>query len=557
MKKSSKIIDLCIAIGMNIVFFVVFVFLFKPLHETNDDLALSFLVEGAYGERSPYLVYQNVLWGKFLVGLYTLVPTVKWYNILMLLMLFLGFSAMSYSFIRIQGKKMGIAASSTLLIFCGYYSYVVFQYSRIAPVVTAGGLVLLFYAIEYADTKFEKIFSIIVGILLAVWGSLIRFQMFGLAVVLVGGAIGLYKVFLLVKNRQAGWLKQIGIYAAVFGSVGVLSLVCYVVDQKHYASDEVWAAYQEFNAVRTELWDYGFPEYEGNEEAFEEIGVSESDFEYYQTWNMDEEAMTIENLQVIADAKPEKTFDMLGFLSIFPKYFFSISVFVVFLVLGLLAVGLKWKNLYFVLFEFAGVMVFEAYFYYIGRYGITRVDNGMWMVAVIALMYGMSEDLAKLGDIQWKKVLALVGIAGVLFIADFTRTTVAVDGRVGATKEFFEEVTQDDEHLYIMMGAAPKIYYGFDFWEACDVGELSNIYNAYGWEFNVGVKKAVLEDYGVTNIYRDSINNDAVYFVTSGEQDMLEAYIKENYDPNAVLEGVTAIEGAAVWRVTSLENAVE
>lgn len=551
MKKSSKIVDLCIALGMNIALFVAFVFVLKPLPETNDDLALSFLVEGAYGERSPYLVYQNILWGKLLVGLYTLVPTIKWYNVLMLSMLFLGFLAMTYSFIRIQGRKVGIIASTTLLIFCGYHSYVVFQYSRIAPVVTAAGLILLFYAIEHADTKLEKILSIIAGTLLAVWGSWIRFQMFGVAVVLVGGCIGLYRVFFLIKDRKTGWLKQIGIYAAVFGTVGVLSLACYLVDQNYYSSDEEWAAYQEFNAVRTELWDYGFPEYEENKKLFEEIGVTISNFDYYQTWNMDEEAMTIENLQVLADAKPEKTFDLLGFLSIFPKYFFSITVFVVFLVLGLLAVGMNWKNLYFILFEFAGVMAFEAYFYYLGRYGITRVDNGMWMAAVIALLYGMSEDLLKFADMQWRKVLAYVGIVGVLFTADFTRTGVIVDGTVGSSKEFFEEVTQDDEHLYIMLASAPKIYYGFDFWEPCEVGELSNIYNAYGWEFNVGVKKAVLEEYGITNIYRDSINNDAVYFVTSDEKGILEQYIKENYDLYAELKGVTSIDGTAVWQVVS------
>lgn len=550
MNKNSKKIDFLWAFGLNIIFFVIFVFLFGPKHETNDDLALSLLVEGAYGERSPYMIYTNVLWGKLLVGLYTLLPTIKWYVVLMLVMLFAAYQGMTYVFLRLQGRKIGTVISTTILLFCGYYSYVVFQYSRIAPVVTAGGILLLFYALEHADTKIEKRLCILAGIVMAVWGSLIRFQMFAVAVVLAGGAIGLYKVWTLAKEKREDWLKQIGTYVAVFGTVGVLSLGCYVIDRMYYSSEE-WTSYQEFNVLRTELWDYGFPNYDENRDVLEAIGISKQDYEYYQTWNMDEEVMTIENLQAIVDVKSEKSFNVMGFLSVFPVYFFSISVFLLFVILALISLEMNWKKIYFVIFEGVVIMIFEAYFYYIGRYGITRIDNGMWMVAVLTLVYAMSEDLVRYVQMSWKKVLVAIGIIGVLFIADYCRVPIVLDGEVGESKTFFEEVTQDDEHLYIMTGAAPGLYYAFDFWEPSELGELSNVYNAYGWEFNHEVKKEALERYGITNIYQDSINNESVYFVTNDENEILESYIQENYDSNAVLVNAGEIDGVIIWKVCS------
>lgn len=553
MKTNSKRLDLLIALGLNVLFFIAFVFVIGIKHETNDDLALSLLVEGAYGERTPYMIYSNVLWGKILVGLYEWIPTIKWYMVLMLTMLFGAHTAMSYVNLRTQGRKLGLVVSTTMLLFLGFYTYGIFQYSRIAPVVTAAGLLLLFYAIEHAESKRECVICLILGVLMAIWGSLVRFQMFALAVALVGGAIGLHRVWMILKERRKDWLKRIAVYVVVFGTVGVLSLLCLVIDKMHYMSEE-WQYYQKFNVVRTELWDYGFPDYEGNEEAYKQAEADYIDCVYYQTWNMDEEAMTLENLQMIADAKPEKHFDLFGFLSIFPKYYFSITAFVLFLVLAVIAFGLNWKNLYFILFECAGVMAFEAYFYYIGRYAIPRIDNAMWMVAVMTLVYAMAGDIKaikKSFKINWKQVVFSIGIVGIIFVTDYARAIIALDGVVNEAKSFYEVVKEDDEHLYIMMAKAPKIYYAFDLWEPSELGELSNIYNSYGWEFNHEVKKAVLDEYNIENIYRDAINNENVYFVTGPETALVELYIQNNYDPNARLVATEDIYGVIAFRLIS------
>lgn len=552
MKTNCKRVDLLITAGLNIIFFIAFVFVIGVKYETNDDLALSLLVEGAYGDRTPYMIYSNVLWGELLVGLYTLVPAIKWYLVVMFFMLFVAHSVTTYINIRLQGRRVGLVTSTLMLLFLGYCSYSMFQYSRIAPVVTASGLLLLFYAIEYAEKKCEKTICLVVGTIMVVWSSLIRFQMFALAVVLAGGAIGVYKVWQIFIEKKKDWLKQICVYVAVFGTVGALSLVCLVIDKMYYTSDG-WQYYQEFNQIRTELWDYGFPDYASNEKVYNSVGIDEQEFAYYLDWNMDEEYMTMECLNTIADAKPDKSFDLFGFLSAFPKRYFIISVFILFLIISIIAFAINWKNIYFILFEGLAVMTFEAYFYYIGRYGIARIDNAMWMVASIVIMYVISSSgkLEERWNVTWKNVVLSIGAIGVLFIADFVRVPLIYEGDTGSSKAFFEEIALDDEHLYIMTSEAPKPYYAFDFWEPSQLGELSNIYNLYGWEFNHETKKAVLTEYGITNVYKDALNNESVYFVAQDQRESLQTYIQANYDANAYLETVRVVDGVEVLRLCS------
>lgn len=552
-KRESRKIDLLMALVINIMFLIVYTCVFNPIHETNDDLAISFMLEGAYGEYTPYVVYQNVLWGKFIVALNMLLPQVKNYLIIMYGMLFLNFLCMTYAFLRSQGRKWGMVISTVLLLFCGYQSYVVFQYSRVAAVVAAGGLILLFYALEHTCCKKEKWILIGLGGVLCLWASMIRFQMFALSVVLVGGSIAIHRAWKIIGQYKKEWFKELFPYLVVFGTVGVLSLGLYIVDRVHYSSDENWSAYTEFNKVRTELWDYGFPNYNDNAVFYNEMGISLTDFRYYCAWNMDEEVMTTKYLTQIMAAKPAKTFSVIEYIRLFPKDFLTVSPFILYLVLAVVALTINWRNIYFALYGFVGVMAFEAYFFYIGRCSIERVDCGMWMVVCVALTYGMKEDIRCLVVKGWRYVFALIGVAGILFVGDLVRTDVQIDGTVGSTKQLYEEIRADKEHLYIVLSCVPRIYYAYDFWEPCKFGDFSNVYNAYGWEFNVPVKRGIREAYGIDNIYRDSINNETVYFVTTAQQDVLQLYIQENYDPNAIVVYEKEIAGVPIWSVRTAD----
>ena len=555
MYKSSKKKDILLAFVVNVVVMLMYVLFFEIIQESNDDLAMSFLTEGVYGEYTGYLVFEHVFWGKFIVGLNQLFPAIKWYNVLHYAVILLSFIELTYVFMRKQGRKMGMLVSSVMLVFCGYETYVMFQFSRITAIGTIAGIIMLYYALEAAADRHEKKWCIGAGAFLTIWASMLRFQMFALCVALTLVCLAIYKIWVWIKiEKRSDWVKQLGVYAGVYAIVGLVSIGLYAVDRAHYAKDEAWSEYLEYNELRANLWDTGFPDYYENMMLYENLGIGEYDFQYFKSWEMDEEILTKDALQTIVDAKPKVEFDLGYYLEYYPRDFFNLTLFIVFIVLSILAVAANKKNLYFVLFEGGAVFLVELVFFHMRRFGWARVDCGMWMAAIIILLYGMSDDLKKIAVKSWKWIFAIATICMLLNVMDLRDENHFQKGIIGSTKAFYEQVMQDDEHLYIILAAAPSPYYAYDFWEPCGYGDLSNTYNAFGWEYNLDLKKQVLVDYGIDNIYRDSINNEKVYFVAGTQVEMLQRYIQENYDETAFLSFEKEYMGVAVWSVRTLDT---
>ena len=551
MKFTEKKKDLLISFIINIGFFLFYTCCCELIHETNDDYAMSFLVEGAYGVRSPYLIFQNVLWGKVLVFLYELMPMMKWYSLTMYGMLFVSFWGITYALFRKQGRKVGCTTSIIMLLFCGFQIYVRFQFSKVAAMATIAGMILLFYAMKHAEDKVEKICCIIAGAGLALWGSMIRFQMFAMSVALVGGCIGLYEVWKLFREKKAGWLKKIGTYVAVFGTVGVLSLALYMVDQSFYATEE-WQAYMEFNKLRSELWDYGLPSYYENLELYSSLGISEVDYNFYNEWNMDPSILGVEEMKALIDARPERVISLSEYLSAYPAAFVNNSLYILFVVLAVFAICLDKRNVYFALYGFLGVMTLQFYFYTIGRFGLTRIDYSMWAAAVVALLYGVNIEGVRETSVKW--IVAALSFGLIFSVADYERKKGGYINYTGVFSSFFDEATQDKDNLYVMLIMSPTTYYGFGFWEEAKLGELSNIYNAYGWESTMGVKENMLEAYGIENVFRDGINNENVYYCVSNYSELFTMYIQDNYDMNAVLYYEKDIAGVPVYSLKTIDQ---
>lgn len=553
MNWKSRKIDLLLAFAINVFFLLIYIYRFVPIQETNDDLAMSFLVEGAYGAHSEYMIFQNIFWGKILVGLQKLIPTIKWYNVMSYVMIFTSFTEMTYAFLRTHGRKIGLAISAILLIFCGHHTYIMFQFSRITAIGTIGGMIMLFYGLEHAKDKIERRVCLAAGGILSIWASMMRFEMFALSVVLVGVALALYRLFLLIKSKPTDMKKQILSYVAVFGTVGVISLSLYVVNEWYYQKDEEWSAYTEYNELRAALWDKGFPLYADNAEFYNSLGISEADYVYYLHWNMDEEALSTETLQTLVDAKTPREHSVSYFLTMFPKDFLPFTVYILFLVMSCVAIAVNLKNIYFVAFEFGAVMAAELFFYYLDRYGMSRVDTSMWMAACAVIAYGMAGDFDQYKEKIGRWALAAVGIATALNIAWLSEYTHIQMGKVGSTKAAYQEIIQDKDHLYVMLMAAPSSFYAYNFWEPCGVGDLSNVYNTFGWDYNLGVKNDILENYDVENVYRDAINNENVYFIGGPDSVILEQYVRENYDANAKFYPVNEIMNCYVWSIRTDE----
>lgn len=168
---------------------------------------------------------------------------------------------------------------------------------------------MLFNVVEYASSRRERYIGLIIGMVLCLFGSMIRFQCFALCVALTGG-IGVYRFVCILKNKSDQWKKKIGIYLLTFGMVGMLCTGLYVFDRMYYAKDEEWVEYLEYNELRSELWDMGFPDYVENQELYEELGISTQDMTYYGKWNIDTDLLSTETLRKLVAAKERKVFSI-------------------------------------------------------------------------------------------------------------------------------------------------------------------------------------------------------------------------------------------------------
>lgn len=561
-KRVERNKELWIAIGINLLFILVYVCLCHPYYETSDDNGMAYFLEGAYGTRTAHLVFENIIWGKFLLLLSVLLPGIKWYTVAHYTVMFCAYVGISYFLMRVGEIRKGFVGSVFILLVFGTQSYILFQWSRAAAVTTIGGMILLFYGVEYARSKREKVVTLAIGVILCILGSMIRFQLFAVCVVLSGGVV-LMKLAEITRKRAGDWKKKIGTYFLVFGTVGIASITFYGMDRIYYMRDETWSDYLEYNKLRAELWDLGFPDYTKNIELYEKMGISWNDMEMYRSWwNMDEELLPVETLRDLVEAKEEKKVSLewfKEFIKTFWQFFLGILLFDVFLVVSIISIGVNKKNLFIVFYELIAIMAFCLYFYWIGRFGLNRINVGMLAAGIVAILCRMAEDMKGVTiDRRWMVVLSCSFV--LLYMPSISGRIFSDSSNNTSSYELTEMLSGDKENLYLVSPQS-KVYnmfqYGYDFWEPAQVGSLSNIWYMGGWEFNVPVRRAMIAKYGIANIYRDSIDNSNVCLIANEETEIIERYIQENYNQNVSMRLLKHIGPFKIWGVRSGEIQLE
>lgn len=361
------------SIFINALILLVYLFLFRPVYETNDDMGICNIVNGVTGTNDPHLVYSNYLLGLLLSVCYRVMPGITWFPVLQYAALFLSFTAITYVVIRKMKNSSSVWIVAVVICFFSYEGYIKLQYTKTAGIVSAAGLFLLLYAVEC-----EKISrgALLGGSLLACTGFMYRKnQFFAEAALMTGIAVVL--LFRLRKSGAQKW-KRLARYigSAVFLLVllGGLELL----DRAAYSSEQ-WQDYTAFNEARTELFDYGFPKYSDNEEAYNALGIDKTACSLYRSNNyMDTEKFTTEVMEQLISLKTPKAFNrafLSDFFQEFPVKFFTIPSFYCFLLIAVY--WLLWgehrlTDFVTLLYEAAIVGCLYLYLYYEGRYLYNR-----------------------------------------------------------------------------------------------------------------------------------------------------------------------------------------
>ena len=538
------------ALLLNIVLLLLLLLFFRPKYETNDDMGILCMVSGVKLGADAHLVYMNYVLGKILVWCYQMAGGVPWYALIQYSALLMAFTAITYVCLnRIESRNVIWILAAVLTAF-SYEAYIRIQYTKTAGILSVAGLFLFCYAV-ISEEKYKR--RLLGSILLCALGFMYRnVQFFAEAALMSAAGIPvLFSCSRQLKKKKntilVHGLAGCAILAVVLGGLFAADKLAYRL--------EVWQDYLAYNTARTELYDYGFPDYESHKETYNALQIDENAFKLYKQWNHgDSEKMSAEVMESIASAKPEKSVNkklISGYLHLFPVKFFTIAVFHIFLMVFLysfLTGTFSGEAVLSLIMEAVMVMLLYFYLYYQGRYLYNRVDVGIWLAVSLVIVWNYRPGNGKYSFIGGS-VLAILALAVCVSQGNWdSRLRVKAKEDYSKMRTFIEELHSDQEHLYLTKMGTVSFAKAYDVFDVIPKGMADNLYPLGGWTANTPVYTEVLEKYGVTNPFQDMIGNEKVYLVDK-EIDRTMEYLHTYYDADAEAEEVAVNGKTGIYQI--------
>ena len=524
----------------------------RPSFETNDDIVFAELGSGLRGVKDAHLVFQNYGLGMIYRFLYGVTGRLPWYTIVQYMILFVSFTVVTYVLISRLGEISGLCLFVILACGFGYEGYIHLQFTKTAGIAAAAAVFLLLHLMEQEKYSWWGIAG---GILLAVIAYMYREDQFWASCGLMAGA-GLLFLFDLRKYRNKK-LRRLGICVLTFG---VLLLSVFGVDRwdsSKYRSAE-WKEYQEFNQLRSELLDYGFPDYDSNQEIYEELGISREAYELYKSWNFnDTEKFDTEVMKKLVDLKQKRPLTIrtvTAFLRRFPSDLLRMPMFYSFAVFALLWILCGKKDVFSVISVLAECLLLVAvyfYLYYQGRYMVNRVDVGLWFSACLVMLWIFSSGEVRYMNTKVSVLLCMICVALGQFMMykDWRLATSSIPEARVSQRAVLETIGTDKEHVYLAKSGMLSEIVCYGPFDRMPENLLDNVYWFGGWECRTPGYTRAMEAHGIINPYRDVVNNETIYLVDDNI-DLTLKYIRQYYAENAQAVFVKTIGNVDVYQIT-------
>lgn len=548
----QKYRKISVALISNLLILGAMVAFMRPSFETNDDIVFAELGSGLRGVKDAHLVFQNYGLGMIYRLLYGVTGRLPWYTIVQYMILFVSFTVVTYVLISRLGEISGLCLFVILACGFGYEGYIHLQFTKTAGIAAAAAVFLLLHLLEQEKYSWWGIAG---GILLAVIAYMYREDQFWASCGLMAGA-GLLFLFDLRKYRNKK-LRRLGICVLTFV---VLLLSVFGVDRwdsSKYRSAE-WEEYQEFNQLRSELLDYGFPDYDSNQEIYEDLGISREAYELYKSWNFnDTEKFDTEVMKKLVDLKQKRPLTIrtvTAFLRRFPSDLLRMPMFYFFAVFAVLWLLCGKKDVFSVISVLAECLLLVAvyfYLYYQGRYMVNRVDVGLWFSACLVMLWIFSSGEVRYMNTKVSVLLCMICVALGQFMMykDWRLATSSIPEARVSQRAVLETIGTDKEHTYLAKSGMLSEIVCYGPFDRMPENLLDNVYWFGGWECRTPGYTKAMEVHGIINPYRDVVNNENVYLVDDNI-DLTLKYIRQYYAENAQAVFVKTIGNVDVYQIT-------
>ncbi len=285
---------------VNLVFFLALIVFGKPFFATNDDFRMRLIVSGRYsGTPNGQAIFLNVLLGYLLSALYTIAPAVEWYGLYLEFSIFVSVIMAEFVFLkRISERRELIIRSVIIAIF----SALLFEKQILMPQFTTVSAFLVSAAVscviellnEVQNDESIKTKYCVLSVLFIIFSCLTR-GLVTLMILPVYFSIGII-IFLLIRNKSKSPRKII--YMLICAAVATITIRGAQLINLYYGENKDYYA---FSTARASIVDYGgFPDYSENQELYESLNISYSEYVALIDRNYDvSENITTEALQAL------------------------------------------------------------------------------------------------------------------------------------------------------------------------------------------------------------------------------------------------------------------
>ena len=377
---TAVIVELCL-LALTVVFI-------KAFYMTNDDRRMMYVLAG-YWTGSPHIVYEyiNVFLSSIVCAFYKLAPSIPWYTILQFVAVFCGGSFVGRAIYKLcDGSNIPKALQ---IVFQILFYLCVFAHScnQLNFHVTASywsfAAIATVLSIDMKKDSGKKILAeyIISGIFMVL--SVCHDRVTGLCTLCYYMVAFAYQLLFILDFN--GKIKSItsgkSLKRALTFLVSLLIVFFSVSYIDKAIKNTVSPEYEEYNAYRSNYYDFYDGTYDDDIEAYEELGWSRNHFHLTKNLYFMDESFTTESLKKIVNKystlggikiKASSQERFLAVLDTFKEYS-AYSILAVCVCLASLIVVLSWRNrswkeLIAAFFSVAGFVIFVIFLGNRGRF---------------------------------------------------------------------------------------------------------------------------------------------------------------------------------------------
>jgi len=554
-----------LAFALNALYLLVMLRFFAPMWETNDDLFISKFFDGQLSHKTAFAPFLNITLGWLMKTVYTLLGDgFNWYSAAQYLLLYLGFSAVTWVLLRRYRLFPALTMTAVLLFAFGTDCYLSMNFSKPAALGTVGGMSLMLHAMRNGDGHIKKI-PLALGLLLALCGFVWRFEEFGVCALLMAALclaalIGIWK-----ENRGVTIgvrLKKYLRFLAPFVLLAACAAGLFVFDLAVWKRSEA-GRFMDFNNTRSAFLDFQTPEYAQMPEIYDSVGMDENFVYLMKNWSFyDTERFNQKNLETLIAARdelvPRRTPGeclgvflnkcLMGFTQDRPFWGFAFML-MIWLACGKRRAG-TWISLGYLFGMFAVIYLLMIY---ADRFLANRVDIGLFLAMAVVLSFLMEEKRLRSETLLLTAVLLLS-----LFVTWRTnRVWCRYDSHnriedKSAEKAAVERLLSEDGRLYLVkIWAVDHVLYTP--LETPPARYAERLLLLGGWSMGHPEIERILDAWGLENPYHDMVNREDVYLIDH-DVDRTVAYLRESYYPRAAAEMVQPLSretGYPIYRITA------